>query len=434
VVDGAADAAQATLRWDYSASGASGFILYCGSVSGQYARRTDVGNTDTYALSGLAPGSTTYCAVTAYDASKKESGYSNEVRVSVPADAPVAAFSATPTSGQAPLSVSFRDSSLGTITSWLWEFGDGTTSSTQNPAHVYSNPGTYTAKLTVTGPGGTATKSVATPITVSAGSVGQAGAIVVDNGRAGTTATGSWCVSATTGAYGTNSLYSCGGGTDTYRWAPSLPVGGDYDVYVWWTSHPNRSATVPITVAANGVTQTFLKDQRVGGGQWQMLGRFPFVAGTTGYVEVSDRNGQASADAVRWVPAPAGEIILDNGQRGTSSTGAWCVSSASGAYGADSYYSCGSGQDTYRWTTNLAAAGNYDVYVWWTAAPTRSSSVPFTIRSGSGATTVLKDQRAGGGQWQLLGRFAFAAGTGGYVEVSDRNGQAAADAVKWVRR
>jgi PKD repeat protein len=432
--DGAALAAQVTLRWDYTASGASGFVVYCGSASGNYSSRIDVGNTDTYVLSGLAGGSTAYCSVTAYDAARKESGYSNEVSVSVPADAPVAQFSLSPSTGPAPLSVTFRDSSAGTITGWRWDFGDGTTSNAQNPPHVYSTPGSYVAKLTVTGPGGTATKSLAAPISVTAGGSGATGAVVLDNGGAGTKATGSWCVSAAPAAYGANSLYSCGSGPDTYRWTANLTAAGNYDVYVRWTAHPNRSTTVPITVAASGITQTFLKNQQIGGGQWQMLGRFPFAAGTGGYVEVSDRNGQASADAVRWVPAPMGETVLDNGQRGTSSTGAWCVSSATAAYGADSYYSCGSALDTYRWSPSLATAGDYDVYVWWTASSTRSSSVPFTVVSSSGATTVLKDQRGGGGQWQLLGRFTFNAGAGGYVEVSDRNGQACADAVKWVRR
>ena len=37
-----------------------------------------------------------------------------------------------------------------TITSWLWDFGDGQTSTLQNPSHVYATPGSYTVTLTVT--------------------------------------------------------------------------------------------------------------------------------------------------------------------------------------------------------------------------------------------------------------------------------------------
>ena len=46
--------------------------------------------------------------------------------------------------------MSFTDLSSGTIVSWLWDFGDGTTSTQQWPQHVYTQPGNYTVKLTVT--------------------------------------------------------------------------------------------------------------------------------------------------------------------------------------------------------------------------------------------------------------------------------------------
>jgi PKD repeat protein len=47
-------------------------------------------------------------------------------------------------------SVAFTDTSAGYPTSWLWDFGDGTTSTGQNPSHTYSTPGTYTVTLTAT--------------------------------------------------------------------------------------------------------------------------------------------------------------------------------------------------------------------------------------------------------------------------------------------
>jgi uncharacterized repeat protein (TIGR03803 family) len=75
-------------------------------------------------------------------------------------DAPKANFSASPSSGKAPLQVNFTNESTGLITSWLWNFGDGTTSTNENPEHTYNSPKTYTAKLTVYGPGGTSSKTV----------------------------------------------------------------------------------------------------------------------------------------------------------------------------------------------------------------------------------------------------------------------------------
>ena len=60
-----------------------------------------------------------------------------------------ARFTATPSTGTAPLSVTFADGSLGSPTSWTWSFGDGATSTQQSPTHVYTAAGTYTVRLTV---------------------------------------------------------------------------------------------------------------------------------------------------------------------------------------------------------------------------------------------------------------------------------------------
>jgi PKD repeat protein len=78
----------------------------------------------------------------------------------------VADFSASPTSGPAPLKVTFTDQSTGTVDSWNWNFGDGSTSRKQKPSHTYNDPGTYTVSLTVTGPGGSDTETKADYIKV----------------------------------------------------------------------------------------------------------------------------------------------------------------------------------------------------------------------------------------------------------------------------
>jgi len=63
---------------------------------------------------------------------------SSYIAVSNGANAPIAAFSASPTSGNVSLNVSFTDKSTGSPTSWKWYFGDGTNSTDQNPVHTYS--------------------------------------------------------------------------------------------------------------------------------------------------------------------------------------------------------------------------------------------------------------------------------------------------------
>jgi len=67
--------------------------------------------------------------------------------------APKVTASAAPTSGNQPLEVTFTATATdsdGVIQSYLWNFGDGTTSNLQNPTHVYNCGGTFTAKVKVT--------------------------------------------------------------------------------------------------------------------------------------------------------------------------------------------------------------------------------------------------------------------------------------------
>jgi PKD repeat protein len=66
-------------------------------------------------------------------------------------------FTASPTSGPAPLTVVFTNTSLGIYTHSLWDFGDGITSTQTSPTHTYTETGTYTVTLTVSNLSGTAT-------------------------------------------------------------------------------------------------------------------------------------------------------------------------------------------------------------------------------------------------------------------------------------
>jgi len=73
-----------------------------------------------------------------------------ECEVNVP---PNASFDGKPVAGSPPLKVQFTDTSQpGTapIHSWMWEFGDGATSTERNPSHLYYERGSYNVSLTVT--------------------------------------------------------------------------------------------------------------------------------------------------------------------------------------------------------------------------------------------------------------------------------------------
>lgn len=80
--------------------------------------------------------------------------------------APVANFTADKTTSCSG-AIQFTDQSTGNPTSWLWNFGDGNTSTQQNPLHTYSTNGTYTVTLTVTNNIGSNTKTQTNYITIS---------------------------------------------------------------------------------------------------------------------------------------------------------------------------------------------------------------------------------------------------------------------------
>ena len=76
------------------------------------------------------------------------------LNVDIQLQAPVVAgFYGTPTIGRGPLSVNFVDTSANSPTTWAWDFGDGQTSSLQNPQHIYAQATVntlYTVQLIVT--------------------------------------------------------------------------------------------------------------------------------------------------------------------------------------------------------------------------------------------------------------------------------------------
>jgi PKD repeat protein len=89
---------------------------------------------------------------------------------------PVASAAATPRSGIAPLAVSFdgrgSTDADGSITSYAWSFGDGTSANGATASHTYSTPGNYVATLTVTdNAGASASTTVAITVTVDTSAI-----------------------------------------------------------------------------------------------------------------------------------------------------------------------------------------------------------------------------------------------------------------------
>lgn len=102
--------------------------------------------THTYAFLGIYSVTLTISGLTGTDALTRP----NYIAVT-----PVLAeFTASPTSGYVPLTVTFTNSSLGSYLYSLWDFGDGLSSTLPSPSHTYTAMGVYTVSLTVSGTSG----------------------------------------------------------------------------------------------------------------------------------------------------------------------------------------------------------------------------------------------------------------------------------------
>ncbi|HSY75220.1 MAG TPA: PKD domain-containing protein [Bacteroidia bacterium] len=101
------------------------------------------------ASTNVSPTVSTYYTVTVTDGCADTVKDSVEVIVT---PAPIINFTLDTLSGCSPLCVQFKDmtTATGGISSWSWNFGDGTTSSNQNPLHCFNNPGNYSVGLFVT--------------------------------------------------------------------------------------------------------------------------------------------------------------------------------------------------------------------------------------------------------------------------------------------
>jgi hypothetical protein len=148
---------------------------------------------------------------------------------------------------------------------------------------------------------------------------------------------------------------------------------------------------------------------------------------------VADSQGAVSNQATVTVTinAVSAEVVIDNGGPGTSYTGTWDVSSATGSYGSKSVWSRDGTK--YRWTFVPAVTGNYQVSMWWTVYSSRSTAVPVDIMHSGGTARVTINQKLNGGKWNGLGVYSLIAGTSYTVTVTSQPypSSTCADAVKF---
>jgi hypothetical protein len=107
-----------------------------------------------------------------------------------------------------------------------------------------------------------------------------------------------------TGGYGDDYRWHAkGDGSCTATWTPDIVDEGYYNIYAWWKASSNRATDAKYTIYYDGGSETVQVNQEINGSQWNYLGTFPFAAGTSGYVVLSDNADQyVIADAIKWEP------------------------------------------------------------------------------------------------------------------------------------
>ena len=137
-----------------------------------------------------------------------------------------------------------------------------------------------------------------------------------------------------------------------------------------------------------------------------------------------------------YIPLQAVEIIIDNTDtQAVTLTGSWSAStSTSGFYGTNYLTdgNTGKGTKSVRFRATAPSAGEYEVYLRWTAALNRATSVPVDVTTSGGVDAISVNQQLNGSQWVLLGTYMATANSNIDVLISTAGttGYVIADAVR----
>ncbi|AWI09961.1 putative Ig domain-containing protein [Ereboglobus luteus] len=211
------------------------------------------------------------------------------------------------------------------------------------------------------------------------------------------------------------------------KWAPVFEATS-------YTVKRASSASGPFTVVASGLASPEYTDTGL-------------TDGTTVYYKVTaTAPGGESVESVHIAATPF-KPIIDNadGLPEVTLNGAWTASTAA-PFGNNNfpvdYYNTNfihdgntaKGTKSVVFTPTITTAGNYNVYIRWTATSGRSNNTPVEVTDSEGTHQYTVNQRINSGTWVLLGTFKFAAGATGNVTIKNdsTNGHVIADAVRLV--
>ncbi|EEF61713.1 fibronectin type III domain-containing protein [Pedosphaera parvula] len=185
----------------------------------------------------------------------------------------------------------------------------------------------------------------------------------------------------------------------------------------WTDNATNETSMVVARSTTSGGPYTTIATLAAGTTSYSNTG---LTAGTTYYYVVHAVGaGGTSANSAQASAAPVADIIIDN--PAATVTGTWSTgTSSTDKYGSDyRFKSPGAGAGYLKYTPTIPTAGHYQVYEWHSVGSNRATAAPFVVTYNGGSQTVSVNEQVNGGQWNSIGTFALAAGTGGSVKITD---------------
>ncbi len=225
----------------------------------------------------------------------------------------------------------------------------------------------------------------------------------------------------------------------------ALPVGNSNGLTVYWTNAikplvmmrdvygVSNSPAYPPSDVRNFTDYLLADPNCVTAGRYQGSDYFRS--------ELHDTNQWAyiKAATIGAFPGVVNNIVLDDAGAalvGTTWTNVKTIDATTGSSTTVSFYGetgtdtnsfgtnywkapRGTGSSYIQFTPTILTAGDYLCYQWHPYRADASASVPHLINHNGGSTTVYANQQTNAGNWSLLGQFNFAAGTSGYIRVTD---------------
>jgi hypothetical protein len=205
------------------------------------------------------------------------------------------------------------------------------------------------------------------------------------------------------------------------------------------------AGSYPIWLKLERVDAAIIGYKSSDGKTWSYVGSQVVPISINAYIGAAIGSGSASTvntAALNFINQP-NDVIVDNSA--ATKTGTWgTTTSATLGYGGGYYTDNNANKTvpcTVTYTPNLAAAGNYDIYAWYTpgsttgGTPTRANNVPVTVTNANGSTALVLDESSGlCGSWNYVGTAAMVAGTGNAVTLSNTGttDYVVADALRFV--